>query len=524
MSLINDMLKNLEQRQQNSHVDFKNLYSGLAEPEERIDFLRALLVVIILCVFIGAIYLFYKKPWHHPTALEQQQQHIVEHAPINNSFPTSLNLPTKFPATGLPAEVAVPSIVPKTPTPAVAPSLAAPPATAVPLPAGVPIPSAPKVTAVAPTASSPVNLTAGPNLPPPPKVVNDLRLNNQPFETTLSLDLNQAPSYDITTQPTGTILLTLNNTFLERQQICAAFGNPPDCLTGTNLPIPLNGSMLQSIQVLSNDGQLLKLAITPKNGMHLMHHQLNFESGTSLDVVVGSGPALIAPTSAPGVAAPATNQTVSVPVTLGKDGNPTVDSISPINNSDQNAQAHAALSDILNNGPSDSDKMLKPSTNDQFSVNDLRYARITQMIKQGQYTEAEAAIRRLPNDPDNPVAPALLRAEIFVGQNKIDDAVSLLESYRQVPNLPADYYAFLAALYELKHNHIKAMAIYQELIAFWPTDVKWWLGLAISAMHANNNAIAADAFHHVLALSGNGVDPTIASFAEAQLTRMAIEN
>ncbi|MDZ7803680.1 tetratricopeptide repeat protein [Thiohalophilus sp.] len=101
-------------------------------------------------------------------------------------------------------------------------------------------------------------------------------------------------------------------------------------------------------------------------------------------------------------------------------------------------------------------------------------------IQSGRYVEAAALLKEgFALAPQNSQF-AKLYARVLLKQDKLTQAIAVLE--RQPPPVGADrdYHALLAAIYQQAGYHLKAAATYRDLLRVNPRQGNWWLGLGIS--------------------------------------------
>jgi MSHA biogenesis protein MshN len=110
---------------------------------------------------------------------------------------------------------------------------------------------------------------------------------------------------------------------------------------------------------------------------------------------------------------------------------------------------------------------------------------------------------------------ALLLARVQVEQGGEASAIATLEGVRASGAGNADYFSFLAALYQRSGRHSEAVAAYREAIGVRAQDARAWLGLGISLEGAQDPSGAAGAYQRALSLGG--LDPNLTQYTQQRL-------
>jgi Flp pilus assembly protein TadD len=124
------------------------------------------------------------------------------------------------------------------------------------------------------------------------------------------------------------------------------------------------------------------------------------------------------------------------------------------------------------------------------------------LLNAGRVSEAEALLREgLLLKPTSP-GLAKLYARIIAGQGKTVQAIATLE--RAVPPVQADpdFAAMLAALYQREQRHGQAVRIYREIVKLRPGMAAWWMGYALSLEALGENEQAMQAYGRSLRAGG----------------------
>ena len=162
-----------------------------------------------------------------------------------------------------------------------------------------------------------------------------------------------------------------------------------------------------------------------------------------------------------------------------------------------------------------------------------------QMIAEGRLTEAEAKLRELLEDkPANINARelliglllrnnrteaaaeqiqlglkhdpkrenlVLLQARTLLDEEKVDDAVSVLENQIRIKKAGAKTLAMLAPLYQQKSMYEASASIYKQLIKYQPDKASYWVGLAVNLEALAKPSEAVDAYKRALRSDGLSV-------------------
>ncbi len=122
----------------------------------------------------------------------------------------------------------------------------------------------------------------------------------------------------------------------------------------------------------------------------------------------------------------------------------------------------------------------------------------TQMLAQGQHTQAEELlVNGLQITPDD-AAMAYTYARILVAQDRIAEALSILDQSQPRLEINPDYHAFSAALLQRQEEHQAAISKYSEVLRIRPDKGVWWMGLGISLQAEGLQQRALQAFQTAL--------------------------
>jgi MSHA biogenesis protein MshN len=137
------------------------------------------------------------------------------------------------------------------------------------------------------------------------------------------------------------------------------------------------------------------------------------------------------------------------------------------------------------------------------------------LLQQKNNTAAKSVIDAgLELHPDNLIF-VKLKAHLLVDEDKITEAISLLEDAAPPLMDNPDYHAFVAALYQREGKSALAASLYKQLLSLQPSNAKWWVGLgvALDAMGSHSQALEA----YTNATNTNGLNPELKAYAESQL-------
>jgi len=114
-------------------------------------------------------------------------------------------------------------------------------------------------------------------------------------------------------------------------------------------------------------------------------------------------------------------------------------------------------------------------------------------LSQSRRIEAAAQLKQgLARQPSNSTL-ALIYARMQLDDSDTKGAVATLESAMRQPQ-SADFYAFLAAVYQQQRDFEKSIAAYQRALQMQPKQGVWWMGTGISMEGAGKKADALSAY------------------------------
>ncbi len=106
-------------------------------------------------------------------------------------------------------------------------------------------------------------------------------------------------------------------------------------------------------------------------------------------------------------------------------------------------------------------------------------------------------------------------AKMLIKNNRLADALALLEEFSPPINEHADYYALMAALYQRTNQPQMAVNLYKTLITQNPRNPILWMGLAVSLESAGKHKGALSAYSH--AEESDKLSPVLKAWIETKL-------
>ena len=190
--------------------------------------------------------------------------------------------------------------------------------------------------------------------------------------------------------------------------------------------------------------------------------------------------------------------------------------ISPVD--EANRLYERALSMAKRHDISGAIALLQKILNTVPEFNDARETLAAIYIEQQQYTRAMNLLSE-----GFSIAPGYppfinLQARILAAQNKLQQAITLLQSTSPPIAEYPDYYAFLAALYQQRGDYLISAKLYDELINIQPDNGLWWLGKAIG-LNANgqrNDALKA----YQRASTTTNLTPQLQAYVDEQIAKL----
>jgi len=152
----------------------------------------------------------------------------------------------------------------------------------------------------------------------------------------------------------------------------------------------------------------------------------------------------------------------------------------------------------------------------------VQLTRIDELALMGDLEQAKALFKKLPANADAQ-SKVILEAKLLIYENKDNQAIQLLEKFIEKNSPSADCLGLLGALYDATGRYQLSELTYQKLVNFWPDDTKWWLGLAIAAMHGGQYSLAITSFERVQA-SSNNLPPEVNDFVHIKLRMLTTDH
>ncbi len=141
-------------------------------------------------------------------------------------------------------------------------------------------------------------------------------------------------------------------------------------------------------------------------------------------------------------------------------------------------------------------------------------------LQGGRWREAQSLLEQgVAQHPQHyPFAQLLARSYVDRGQDL--KALSLLEKSREAAGTDAEYFAFLATLYQRAGRHGDAVKSFTEAVTLRPQDGRWWLGFAISLEATEQWKASGEAYQR--AAASGSLDRQLLQYAQQRLA--AIKN
>lgn len=124
------------------------------------------------------------------------------------------------------------------------------------------------------------------------------------------------------------------------------------------------------------------------------------------------------------------------------------------------------------------------------------------MLNTGRLSEAEGLLAQGLQHNPKASALAKLYARIIAGRGQEAQAIQVLERAVPNMESDPDYAAMLAALYQRQQRHGEAAQIYGVLVRLRPAMAPWWMGFGLSLEAMGDNEQAAKAYAQSLRLGG----------------------
>jgi tetratricopeptide (TPR) repeat protein len=130
-----------------------------------------------------------------------------------------------------------------------------------------------------------------------------------------------------------------------------------------------------------------------------------------------------------------------------------------------------------------------------------------------RYSHAAALLETAPNN----LSWALLKARSLLQQGQAQTAIQLLEQYPNGRNRE-DYLGLIASGYQQTGQHGAAVARYLSLLGLSPQEARWWVNLGVSLEHLGQNSKALDAYQTALQIPK--IEQSLKQYARQQSQRL----
>ena len=136
-------------------------------------------------------------------------------------------------------------------------------------------------------------------------------------------------------------------------------------------------------------------------------------------------------------------------------------------------------------------------------------------LQGGRWREAQSLLEQgVAQHPRHyPFAQLLARSYVDRGQDL--KALSLLEKSREAAGADAEYFAFLATLYQRNGRHPEAVTSFTEAVKLRPQEGRWWLGFAISLEATEQWKASSEAYQR--AAASGSLDKQLLQYAQQRL-------
>jgi tetratricopeptide (TPR) repeat protein len=130
-----------------------------------------------------------------------------------------------------------------------------------------------------------------------------------------------------------------------------------------------------------------------------------------------------------------------------------------------------------------------------------------------RYSRAAVLLEKAPNN----LSWSLLKARSLLQQGQANEAIQLLEQYPDGQSRE-DYLDLLASGYQQVGQHGAAVARYLSLLGLNPQEARWWINLGVSLEHLGQNSKALDAYQTALQIPD--LDRSLKQYARQQSQRL----
>lgn len=145
----------------------------------------------------------------------------------------------------------------------------------------------------------------------------------------------------------------------------------------------------------------------------------------------------------------------------------------------------------------------------------------TILLAQREVAQATAVVEEGLRLAPNYAPYKKIKARLLLQEGRSAEALQLLEQVP--PSLQADkeYHELLATLYQQNSQHGKAIATYQELLRTNSSEGRWWAGLGIS-LEAQGDTQKAVASYQAALQQGN-LDPGVRQYSQGRIRSLGVQ-
>ncbi len=157
--------------------------------------------------------------------------------------------------------------------------------------------------------------------------------------------------------------------------------------------------------------------------------------------------------------------------------------------------------------------LLKGYVNQTPSSLQSRYLLVQLYLATERYSAASDLLHKVPDN----LSWGLLKARTLLQQGEAKQAIQLLEQYPNGQNRQ-DYLDLLASGYQQAGQHAAAVARYLSLLTLNSQEGRWWINLGVSLEHLGQKEKALDAYRSALQIPD--LDQSLKQYAQLQSQRL----
>lgn len=182
----------------------------------------------------------------------------------------------------------------------------------------------------------------------------------------------------------------------------------------------------------------------------------------------------------------------------------------------QAASLFSQASDLLKNARTDeAAKLLRKVLVLDAGHSGARELLASLLFHNQQYAEASDILQAGIAQQTGHIPFYILLARVHMEQGLDADAIKALESQKPLARDYSDYYALLAALYQRGGRYADAAVIYRGLLEVFPGRAIWWMGLGISLQSQDKPAEALTAYQR--AAKAQGLSAELKKFVQQRI-------